>query len=1139
MDNFVHLHNHTEYSLLDGAIRVPQLISRAKEYGQPAAAMTDHGALYGMIKFYRQAKDAGIKPIIGCEVYVTPGDYREKVETELYHLILLAENNKGYENLLKIVSKSHLEGFYYKPRVDKDLLYKYREGLIASSSCLQGEISSLLLQDKREAAENRAKKYKEIFGRENYFIELQDHKLREEKEVNPELIEIARSENIGLVASNDCHYLEREDAEFHDVLLALQTNSELTDEDRLQMPNDEFYFKSPAEMQEIFSGVPEALANTGKIADRCRVELEFDQFFLPDYPEAAEKNISPEEMLWNLCEEARQEKFPGDTEAKERMEYELNTICDMGYAAYFLIVQDFVREAQKRGIRVGPGRGSAAGSFVSYLLGITKVNPLDYGLIFERFLNPDRVSLPDIDIDFDERRDEIIDYVSTRYGQERVAQIGTFGTMAARGAVRDVGRVMGLAYDKVDKVAKAIPLQQSQSLAEARDNIPRLKELAEEDEQVKELLDRAEQVEGLPRHISTHAAGVIIGPRPLIELTPLQRQDETRITQLPMEDVEALGLLKMDFLGLRNLTVIEDALDKIAANHDKEIDIDSVPLDEKAVYEMLSEGDTAGVFQMESQLFQDLTSRLEPDRFSDIIALLALGRPGPLGSGLVDDYIKCRKGEKEPEYLHPELQPILKETFGLILYQEQVMEIASKLGNFSMGEADILRRGMGKKKEKLVAAERERFVEGAEENDISRETAHEIFDQMEYFAGYGFNKSHSAAYALLAYQTAYLKAKYPAEFMAALLSSVMSNLDKIRQYISAARSMGLEIFPPDINESNYGFTCISDQEIRFGLKAIKHLGSNAIEEIVEQRQQDGVFKSFYEFLERSDFSRLQKSDVEALIKAGACDGFSVNRAQMFASLDELYERLAQKQGREAAGQTSFFDLVEEDDNFYEDDFTFPEVDESGQEERLNQEREYLGLYLSGHPLDPYQDFFELLGAEVLNRTNKEKSEKPEKTEVVWGGLITDYREHVTRNDRKMAFLTVENRQQMDVVVFPGAYRGTARFVDSRQPVVIYGQLEEEQIVAERVIPLTEAAVVLELQTIDRAAGRELTEFLRENTAGGHIPVIIKTNSGKINSKNSFIWLVPENHWLSSFQRLNDWLENIDVDIRPVYFDFAD
>ncbi len=1129
MSEFIHLHNHTEYSLLDGAIRIPQLISQTKEYGQPAVAITDHGVLYGMIKFYRQAREAGIKPIIGCEVYVTPENYQKKVETELYHLILLASNNKGYENLLKIVSKSHLEGFYYKPRVDKDLLYKYREGLIATSSCLQGEISTLLLQNKKEAAVKSAREYKQIFGSDNYYIELQDHKLREEKEVNPALLEVAQENNIEIIVSNDCHYPRQKDSEFHDVLLALQTNSELDDEDRLQLPNDEFYLKSPAEMKNIFSDISEGLENTFNIAERCNVELEFEQFFLPDYPEAKKKKISSEEMLWDLCERALKEKFPEDKEAEKRMEYELNTICDMGYAAYFLIVQDFVREAEDRGIRVGPGRGSAAGSFVSYLLGITKVNPLEYGLIFERFLNPDRVSLPDIDIDFDERRDEIIDYVSSRYGQERVAQIGTFGTMAARGAVRDVGRVLGMDYDKVDSVAKAIPLQQSESLSEARENIPRLKEMAENDAKIKELLDKAEQVEGLPRHISTHAAGVIIGPRPLIELTPLQKQDDTRITQLPMEDVEALGLLKMDFLGLRNLTVIEDALGKISANHGHEIDIDSVSLNDEEVYEMLSAGETAGVFQMESQLFQDLTSRLKPDRFSDIIALLALGRPGPLGSGLVDDYIKCRHGEKEPEYLHPDLKPILQETFGLILYQEQVMEIASKLGNFSMGEADILRRGMGKKKEKLVASERERFVRGAQENDIPEETAHEIFDQMEYFAGYGFNKSHSAAYALLAYQTAYLKTKYPAEFMAALLSSIMSNLDKVSQYISSARSMGLDILPPDINESNYGFTCISQEKIRFGLKAIKHLGSNGIEEIISCRRQEGKFQSFYEVLERANLSSLQKSDVEALIKAGACDNFSVNRAQMLASLEELYDRLAKNKSREAEGQTSFFDLVEEDDNFYTDDFSFPELDGLPQQEKLNQEREYLGLYLSGHPLDPYKEFLQRMGADKFPEREEGQSEK---SGIIWGGLVTNYREHITRNDRKMAFLTVENQKEMDVVVFPAAYKGSVRLIDSRQAVIIYGKLEEDQIIAERVIPLSEGAVVVNLHNPKTETEQEVINILQEDS-GGDIPVLIE----KRRKEDLYFWLSPEKNWLKSVKPLKKICKNNASNIELLYYRF--
>ncbi len=1136
MADFIHLHNHSEYSLLDGSIRLQDLIFRAQKYDMPAVALTDHGVLYGMIKFYRQAKDAGIKPIIGCEVYVTPGDHRQREDRELYHLVLLASNRRGYHNLIRLVTKSHIDGFYYKPRVDKELLYRHSEGLIATSACLEGEIPRLLDEGRVEEAEESLKEYIEIYGRDDFFLELQDHRLRREKQLNPELIELADEFNLELIASNDCHYLDKSDAEFHDVLLALQTNSEIDDEDRLTFPNDEFYFKSPEEMQEIFSGVPEALKNTTRIAGRCSLELDFNQFHLPEYPEAREKNISPEEMLRNMCREALEERFPDDGKARERMEYELDTICEMGYAAYFLIVQDFVREAEDRGIRVGPGRGSAAGSFVSYLLGITKVNPLKYGLIFERFLNPERVSLPDIDIDFDERRDEIIEYVSERYGKERVAQIGTFGTMAARGAVRDVGRVMGMDYDRVDRVAKAIPRMQDDSLAEIRKSSSRLQDMEDEDEEISGLLDRAEKVEGLPRHISTHAAGVIIGPEPLIELIPLQKQDETRITQLPMEDLEALGLLKMDFLGLRNLTVIEDTLDRIKDNHDRSLDIDSVALDDEEVYRMLGRGDTAGVFQMESRLFQDLTSRLQPDRFSDLIALLALGRPGPLGSGLVDDYIKCRRGEKEPQYLHPSLRAILEETFGLILYQEQVMEIASKLGNFSMGEADILRRGMGKKKEKLVAEERGRFVQGARENDIPEETAHEIFDQMEYFSGYGFNKSHSAAYALLAYQTAYLKTKYPVEFMAALLTSVMGNLDKVGDYINSARDMGLEILPPDVNESRHGFAGISTQEIRFGLKAIKHLGSRAIEEIIKQRNQEGKFEDLIDFLERSDLSCLQKNDVEALIRAGACDSFATNRAQMLAALEELYDRVDKRGGQKARGQTSFFDLVEDEDSFYRNEFEFPAVNDLSQQEKLKQEREYLGLYLSGHPLDPYKDFIKSVGADH-NISSKASGDEGEFTadSILTAGIVTDMREHMTRNERKMAFLTVENRgQSIDVIVFPGTYRGAAALLSTGQAVLIYGELDDEQIIAERVIPLNDEAVILENKGFTEQEAQNLLERLESSGEGG-IPLLVRDRRRK---KGQKLWLIPEKFWPESEDELKRGIEDAVQKAEVKIFNFS-
>ncbi len=1137
MADFVHLHNHTEYSLLDGAIRLSELIEQAREFDQPAAALTDHGSLYGMIRFYRQAKRAGIKPILGCEVYLTPGSRLEKKDQTRYHLILLAENNKGYHNLIQLVSRGHLEGFYYKPRVDKELLYRHAEGLIATSACLQGELAVLLTEDRRDKAEKALQEYLDIFGRDNFFIELQDHGLEEQKRINPILIEMADKFETELIASNDCHYLNQEDAELHDLLLALQTGTTIQDENRMQFQGDQFYFKSSAEMKELFGAVPEALENTVKIAERCNVELVFDQFHLPEYPDIEEnerekgkghgnknerengnennvnrgnnrgtrkgkedKSSSPEELLRYYCEEALQEKLPGDEEARRRMEEELNIIIDMGYASYFLIVRDFVVEAGRRGIRVGPGRGSAAGSLVSYLLGITKINPLDYGLLFERFLNPERLNLPDIDIDFDDRRDEIIEYVSERYGQERVAQIGTFGTMAARGAVRDVGRGLGMDYDKVDRVAKKIPARPGITLEEALKENSELEALAEEDRQVVELLEKASRLEGMPRHISTHAAGVIIGPKPLVELVPLQLSDGTRITQLPMEEVEELGLLKMDFLGLRNLTVIEDSLKRIKDNHRKEIEIDNLKLDNQEVYRMLARGQTAGVFQMESQLFQDLNRRLKPDRFEDLIALLALGRPGPLGSNMVEDYIKCRHGEKEPEYLHPSLEPILKDTFGLILYQEQVMEIASKLGGFSLGEADILRRGMGKKKEELVARERERFIAGARENGIAKETAHEIYDQMAYFSGYGFNKSHSAAYAMIAYQTAFLKSQYPGEFMAALLSSVMNNLDKVADYISAAREMGLKVLPPDINESGHDFVNTGRGEIRFGLKAIKNLGRGAIEAIIAGRQQ-GNYQDIIDFLERVDLAAFNRTSLESLMLAGAFDSLAQKRSQLVSSCDELYSRFNTSKAAQAQGQTSFFDLVEKKEEFYSGEFDFPEMEEYTHQEKLELEREYLGVYVSGHPLAPYYQLFAYLGC------LKEADSK--KARILRGGFIKNIREHITKNGNRMAFLSIEDiSAELDVVVFPDIYRRYSGRLTEGDVVLISGKRDEDKLIARQLVPLQAPPIVVEFLGKENQELKKIKAVVQE-AQGGRVPLMLAGKTGKGGRQ---ILLLPAEIW---------------------------
>ncbi len=1114
-NNFVHLHNHTEYSLLDGALRIEKLIARVKEYDMPAVAITDHGVLYGIIEFYRRAKKENIKPIIGCEVYLTTDSRFRKQDRKNYHLVLLAKNNKGYNNLIKIVSKSWLEGFYYKPRVDKDLLYEYREGLIALSACLQGEIPQYYLQGRDQKAEKTIKEYQEIFGGENFFLELQDHHLADEKKVNSKLISVANNKNIPLVVTNDVHYFNEQDADLHNVLLALQTGKTIDDEDRLTFPNDQFYFKSYDEIAELFPAQQEAYSNTIKIAERCNVEINFDNSYLPDYPDKEEK--SPDQLLKQKCRQGLEEKgLAENKEAQERLQYELSIIAEMGYVSYFLIVADFVDYAEKNDIRVGPGRGSAAGSFVSFLLGITKINPLKYGLIFERFLNPERITMPDIDIDFDEQRDKIIDYVKEKYGEDKVAQIGTFGTMAARGAVRDIGRALNIPYGKVDKLAKMIPTRPGITIKQAMEENEKLLSRYQEDKEVANIIDYAQKVEGMPRHISTHAAGVIIGPRDLSDIIPLQFQDESVITQLPMDQLEDMGLLKMDFLGLRNLTVINKALELI----EEEINIENIPLDDSSVFAMLQEGKTLGVFQMESYLFQDLNKKLRPDKFEDIIALLALGRPGPLGSNLVDDYIKSRHGEKEPEYLHPRLKPILEETFGLILYQEQVMQIAGELAGYSMGEADILRRGMGKKKKKLVAREREKFVSGAENNGIDSDIAHEIFDQMEYFAGYGFNKSHSAAYAMVAYQTAYLKANYPAEFMAALLSSVMDNLDKIAIYIQEAKELGIKVLPPDVNESSYEFETTGDGNIRFGLKAIKNVGKNAIRSIINGRKEES-YQSFIDFLDKANLRDINITVVESLIKAGAMDSFGNYRSRLLIKYEELYERYSRGQKSYKQGQRSFFDLVNDNEEFYNDQVDYPDIDEFSYDEKLAMEKQYLGIYITGHPLDSYREKINIL----TNHNCGEIIEIEEKDNIAFAGIIVNIKEHITKRNNRMAFITIEDwAASIDVVVFPELYDKTEKYIKNDSLLIITGSQTEDSFIARGIIPLTEKYLKININRNNNIDFAKLKRLMREHK--GSIPVVFQYNNNII--------FTDSKYWIRSNQELNSQIEGL-IDSKKISY----
>jgi len=1085
MSNFVHLHNHTAFSLLDGAIRVDSLIKKTKEYEMPAAAITDHGVLYGMIDFYRKAKKEGVKPIIGAELYLSSGSRFEK-SRKRYHLVLLAQNKEGYHNLIQLVSKAWLEGFYYKPRVDKELLAEYSQGLICLSACLQGEIPQLLINGNYDLAKKAASDYRAIFGKENFFLELQDHNLQKEKEAAQGLLKLSRAENIPAVVTNDSHYLNKEDAELQDILLALQTGTTVEDENRMTFSGEEFYYKSPAEMRKLFPELDSAYQNTVKIADRVELDLDFNHFYLPEYPDLGEEK-SPEDLLKKLCFRGLKAKAKeSDQKAVERLKYELKIIFEMGYAAYFLIVYDFVKYAEDNGIMVGPGRGSAAGSLVAYLLNITKVNPLKYGLIFERFLNPERVTMPDIDIDFDENRDQIIEYVKKRYGTERVAQIGTFGTMAARAAVRDVGRALAIPYGKVDKVAKLISSRKGivQSIKDQK----RLQELYQNDGEIKELLDYARGVEGLPRHISTHAAGVIIGAEPLAQIVPLQKQDESVITQLPMGDLEALGLLKMDFLGLRNLTVIKNSLKLIEEHRGQKIDIDNIPLDDQDVYQFLATGKTAGVFQMESYLFQSLNKKMKPERFNDLIAMLALGRPGPLGSNIVDDFIDIRHGKKEAEYLHPKLKPILEETFGMILYQEQVMEIASSLAGYSMGEADLLRRGMGKKKLELVASEREKFVKGAVERGIAEATAQEIFDQMEYFAGYGFNKSHSTAYAFLAYQTAYLKYHYPAEFMAALFSSVMGNQDKIADYIKASREISLEILPPDINKSYHDFTSENEGQIRYGLKAIKNVGSGSIKALVKARKEK-QFTSLIDFLKRVDISAINVQSLEAFIKAGAFDQIAVSRASLLLNYEDLYNKYNNLSKNRAQGQQSFAELFEDQNDFMEEDLNYTEIDELKTETILEQEKEFLGIYLSAHPLDQYQEKLQHLKTYSIKRVLKLQ----EGQKVLTAAYLTNYKEHITKRNNKMAFLTVSDREEkIEVIVFSDLFRKIKFDLLENRGLLIYGEKSDNQLIAKKIISLKEDLLLIDISKLPKKRIVKLKRYLLKKE--GNVSVLLKRNN---------------------------------------------
>jgi len=1056
--NFVHLHVHTEYSLLDGACRISELVAQAKKHKMPALAITDHGVMYGAIQFYKEAIRQGVKPIIGCEMYVAHQSRFDKSSQRKetpYHLILLVKNNEGYKNLIKLVTLSYLEGFYYKPRIDKEILREYSNGLIALSACLKGEISQCILQKNIKKAKEVALDFLDIFGEDNFYLELQKNGIPEQEIVNENLIEISQELSIPVVASNDIHYINKEDARAHEILLCIQTATNLSDSKRLKFATDVFYFNSPEEMNKNFAKVPQALENTLRIAEKCNLEIDFRQAQLPEFKVPPEYNINT--YLKELCYKGLNERYSEVTkQLEERLEYELSVIKKMEFEPYFLIVWDFVRYAKEEGIMVGPGRGSAAGSLVAYCLNITNIDPIAYGLLFERFLNPERINMPDFDIDFCyERREEVIEYVSKKYGNDKVAQIITFGTMAARAAVRDVGRALGIPYARVDTIAKMIPWEPNITIEKALKMESRLKDLMKNDEDIKKLIETASSLEGLARHASTHAAGIILSRKPLTDYVPLQKTAEGEIcTQYAMAELEELGLLKMDFLGLRTLTVISNALKIIKHTRGEMVDINKIPLDDKKVYKMLSKGNCAGIFQLESEGMRDLVKRLKPENIEDITALLALYRPGPLGSGMIEDFINRKKGTIEIKYAHPQLESILKETYGVIVYQEQVMKIASELAGFTLGQADILRKAIGKKQKGVMEKQRELFIKGAQKNNIKKNTAVEIFDLIAYFAGYGFNKSHSVSYAFISYQTAYLKTHYTLEYMASLLTSIMGNNDKVALYIKECRNMNIEILPPDINQSLVNFTVVGGKAIRFGLAAVKNVGEKAIKSIIDEHKRNSNFTSLLDFCQRVDLRVVNKRVIESLIKCGAFDSIGARRSQLLAFLDVSLKNGQEYQKSKRNGQTSIFDLFEEnnpdkDSGNYQD--RLPDISEFSKNELLAMEKEMLGLYISYHPLNDYRERLK----KIITSTSIELTNLSDKSRVVLAGVINNLKRKSTKNGNLMAFITLEDLEgTVEIIAFPKVYEKCKEMIKEDEIIITEGHIDvaegKTKIIAEKI-----------------------------------------------------------------------------------------
>ena len=1133
---FTHLHVHTEYSLLDGSAKIKELIARAKELNMDSIAITDHGAMYGVIDFYKEAKAQGIKPVIGCEVYVASKSRFSKENTgfNYCHLVLIAENNEGYQNLIKLVSYGFIEGFYYKPRIDIELLKKYHKGIIASSACLAGPVARNILQVSYEKAKEVALEYDEIFGRGNFFLELQDHGLKDQQIVNHALMRLHNETGIPMICTNDSHYIYKEDSTPHDMLLCIQTGKTVNDSDRMRYEGGQFYLKSSDEMYELFPYAEEALENTWKIAQRCNVEFTFHDLKLPRFDVPEGKTAS--EYLRELCFDGFYKKYenPPD-QLKERLIYELDTIEKMGYVDYFLIVWDFIKYSKDNGIIVGPGRGSAAGSIVSYCLSITTIDPIKYDLIFERFLNPERVSMPDIDVDFCyERRQEVIDYVIRKYGEDHVAQIITFGTLAARAAIKDVGRALAMPYADVDRVSKMIPIELGITIKKALNMNPELLKAYNEEKDTRHLIDMSMKLEGLPRHSSTHAAGVVICRDPVMEYVPLNSNDGAITTQYTMTTLEELGLLKMDFLGLRTLTVIQNAVKEIERIHGIKLDMENIPDDDPGVYDMISQGKTEGVFQLESGGMKQFMRELQPTRLEDLIAGISLYRPGPMD--FIPKYIKGKNNQNDIQYTHESLKPILNTTYGCIVYQEQVMQIVRDLAGYSLGRSDLVRRAMSKKKASVMAEERKNFVygigddvPGCVKNGIPVDVAEKIFDEMTDFAKYAFNKSHAACYAVVGYQTAWLKYHYPVEFMAALMTSVMDNTPKVSGYIEECKKMGIKLLPPDINEG-YAHFSVFDGKIRFGLAAIKNVGKNVIKAVVADREKNGYYKSLTEFCNRLSGGELNKRCIESFIKSGAFDSFGKKRSQYMSSYKSIIEGIGQAKKNNIEGQLNLFDMGNNIDNINSMSDVLPDIDEFPENKILAMEKEVLGIYVSGHPLSAYEEILKrktsCSSRDFMVDTRDYENPLKDNQSVIIGGLISAISIKYTKNNKQMAFLSIEDMHGIvEAIVFPNVYEKFSHLITEENVIIIEGRVnisddENGKIICESIRGINEPEEEKKWLSVGIIIGKsnnikteDIIPILSKYP--GNCPVYIKDIAGGVTFKaDRKYWIKPNDNIVS-------------------------